>query len=234
MEPVTRQCARLVLAGLPGGAPSGRAGRLLTATASPSGVYADIMSHFAPAALRSVSTPDFLAQAGSPERVYSEHLRPPAVRGVRRYCALDTVTYLPGDLLTKVDRMSMAHALEVRSPLLDHRVHEFAARLPNRLRWRGLRGKILLKELALKRGLPPDLVQRRKQGFGVPLGAWFRGELRGWLHEVLAPEALQRRAIVRPAAVATMLGQHERCEADHSARLWNLAAMELWFRTHID
>jgi asparagine synthase (glutamine-hydrolysing) len=232
--PLAIRGARLAQAARPRAAAVGRVDRALSALASPSGTYAEIMSHFVPAMLESVATGEFLATAGSPEQVYSDHLRLPPVRGVRRYAALDTTTYLPGDLLAKVDRMSMAHALEVRSPLLDHRVHEFAARLPNRLRWRGLQGKIMLKELAVQRGLPRDLVHRRKHGFGVPLGPWFRGELRDWLHETLSPETLKRRGIVRPGAVERMLHEHGQAKADHTTRLWNLAAMELWFQAHID
>ena len=103
-----------------------------------------------------------------------------------RYLALDTETYLPGDVLTKVDRMSMAHGLEVRSPFLDYRIHEFAAALPASLKIRRGTTKYLLRQLALRRGLPADLVSRRKQGFGVPVGTWLRGDLRAWMTDVLS------------------------------------------------
>jgi asparagine synthase (glutamine-hydrolysing) len=196
--------------------------------------YQRMMSHFIPEELRWVATPSFLSSTGAPEQVYRGHLSMPPVSGVRAFSALDTVSYLPGDLLPKVDRMSMAHALEVRSPMLDHRVHELAAGLPNRLRWRGIEGKVLLKDLASRRGLPADLVHRKKQGFGVPLGSWLRGDLRDWITDTLDSETVARRGIVRPKAVQQMLREHLNHEDDHTTRLWNLAAMELWFRAHID
>jgi asparagine synthase (glutamine-hydrolysing) len=196
--------------------------------------YARMMSQFRPEQLRWAATPEFLATVGPPERVYADHLRLPAVAGVRAYCALDTVSYLPGDLLVKVDRMSMAHALEVRSPLLDHRVHELASTVPNQLRVRGSEGKLLLKQLAVRRGLPGELVHRPKHGFGVPLAGWFRGQLREWIAELLSPAGIGRRGIVRPGAGGQMLAEHLSGRVDHTVRLWNLAALELWFAAHID
>jgi asparagine synthase (glutamine-hydrolysing) len=193
-----------------------------------------MMSHFEPDELRAAATADFLADAGPPEAVWADHLQLPVVRGIRRYSVLDTVTYLPGDLLPKVDRMSMAHALEVRSPLLDYRVHEFAAHLPNRLRWHRAEGKVLLKRLAASRGLPTDLVHRRKQGFGIPIGHWFRDGLRGWISDLLAPDTIRARGLIRPEAASTLLADHQAGLSDNTVRLWNLAALELWFRAHID
>jgi asparagine synthase (glutamine-hydrolysing) len=140
-------------------------------------------------------------------------------------------TYLPDDLLTKVDRMSMAHALEVRSPFLDYRVQEFAASLPARYKLRRGRAKWCLKELARRRGLPTDLVHRRKQGFGIPVGEWFRGELRGWLEDILLDRQTTQRGYFREREVASLLEEHLSGQIDHTPRLWTLAMLELWHRT---
>jgi asparagine synthase (glutamine-hydrolysing) len=213
---------------------AGRAGKAIHLAASSRSAYQRMMSHFEPDELRAAATAEFLADAGPPEAVWTDHLQLPVVRGIRRYSVLDTVTYLPGDLLPKVDRMSMAHALEVRSPLLDYRVHEFAANLPNRLRWHRAEGKVLLKRLAASRGLPTDLVHRRKQGFGIPIGHWFRDGLRGWISDLLAPDTIRARGLIRPEAASTLLADHQAGLSDNTVRLWNLAALELWFRAHID
>ncbi|HET7590138.1 MAG TPA: asparagine synthase (glutamine-hydrolyzing) [Solirubrobacterales bacterium] len=196
--------------------------------------YASMMSHFAPTELESLCTPDFLAAAGDPWSAWRQTLAPPPLDGVDRYLALDTATYLPGDLLLKVDRMSMADALEVRSPFLDYRVHEFAAALPERLKLRGRTTKWALKKLAAQRGLPPDLVNRRKQGFGVPVGTWLRGPLRPWLEDLLLEPASLGRGYFDPVRVRRLVGEHLDGSADHTYRLWNLAVLELWHRTWVD
>jgi asparagine synthase (glutamine-hydrolysing) len=209
--------------------------RAARALALPSGErYASMMSHFTPGELEDLCTPDFIAAAGGVRAAWEETLKPSGPAGVDRYLALDTETYLPGDLLLKVDRMSMADALEVRSPLLDYRVHELAARLPERMKLRGRTTKWALKELARRRGLPHDLVGRRKQGFGVPIGSWFRGELRRWLEDVLLDPRTMERGYFRPRGVSRLLEDHVDGRADNAYRLWNLAVLELWHRAWID
>ncbi len=128
----------------------------------------------------------------------------------------------------------MATALEVRSPLLDYRVHEFAARLPSRLKLRGRTTKWALKEIARRRGLPPDLVNRRKQGFGVPVGAWMRGELRPWVEDLLLDRRSLERGYFEPDRVRRLLADHLDGSADNTYRVWNLAVLELWHRCWID
>jgi asparagine synthase (glutamine-hydrolysing) len=145
--------------------------------------------------------------------------------------ALDVATYLPNDLLTKVDRMAMAHALEVRSPFLDYRVQEFAASLPPSAKLRRGRTKWCLKELAHRRGLPASLVHRPKQGFAIPIGKWFRGDLRAWIEGILRDPQTLGRGYFRPREVERLLTQHLSGELDHTARLWTLAMLELWHRT---
>jgi asparagine synthase (glutamine-hydrolysing) len=196
--------------------------------------YASMMSHFSPGELESLCTAGFLDEAGDVWAAWDETMAPPALRGVDRYLALDTATYLPGDLLLKVDRASMAEALEVRSPLLDHRVHELAAALPERMKLRGRTTKWALKQIARRRGLPDDLVHRRKQGFGVPVGSWMRGPLRGWLEDLLLDPRSLERGYFEPEAVRQLVSRHVDGGADHTYRLWNLAMLELWHRTWID
>jgi asparagine synthase (glutamine-hydrolysing) len=196
--------------------------------------YAALMSHFQPAELPPLCTPEFLAAAGPADAAWRDSLQLPPLQGVDRFLALDVATYLPGDLLLKVDRMSMSTALEVRSPLLDRRLHEFAAKLPPRMKLRGKTTKWALKELARRRGLPDDLVDRPKQGFGVPVGSWLRRELRPWVEELLSAERIAARGYFRPEPVRQLLREHLDGNADHTYKLWNLAMLELWHRTWID
>jgi asparagine synthase (glutamine-hydrolysing) len=216
----------------------GRVGRLSRGLAavsrSPHDRYASIMSHFDPAAIEQLCQPEFLIAAGGSRTAWDDVMILPRSRGVDRYLALDTATYLPGDLLVKIDRMSMAHALEVRSPLLDHRLHEFAARLPGHLKLRRGRTKWLLKELAARRGLPHDLVHRAKHGFGIPIGEWFRRELRGWLEDVLHDPRTCERGYFRRPEVDRLLSEHLSGRCEHTYRLWNLTMLELWHRAWID
>ena len=144
-------------------------------------------------------------------------------------CLHDIDRYLPDDVLTKVDRMSMAVSLEVRVPLLDHRVAEFAGTLPAWMRLRGRTGKYLLKKL-LERYLPLEIVHRPKRGFGVPLGRWFRRELRGELLDTLTPDRVRSVGVFRPEAVNFLIRQHLSGQRDQSALLWHLFVFHLWDR----
>jgi len=141
----------------------------------------------------------------------------------------DLVTYLPCDLMTKVDVASMAHGLECRQPFLDHRVVELAARMPRKLKFRRGRGKrILLETFA---DLLPEPIRRRpKMGFGVPLDHWFRDELKDFAREVLLDRQTQQRGFFRPEVVTRLLDDHRQGRFDHSYRLWALLILELWQR----
>jgi asparagine synthase (glutamine-hydrolysing) len=196
--------------------------------------YAVMMSRFTRAEMGSLCRPEFLRAMAAGPSPWEDVLALPAARGVDRYGALDTTTYLPGAVLTKVDRMSMAHSLEVRSPLLDHEVYEFAARLPARLKLHRGTTKWLLRRLALRRGMPEDLVLRPKQGFGVPVGDWFRNEQRDWIRSLLSDERTVARDYFDPAGVRRLLDDHVGGSADHAAKLWSLAMLELWHRQYID
>jgi asparagine synthase (glutamine-hydrolysing) len=130
--------------------------------------------------------------------------------------------------------MSMAHALEVRSPLLDYRVQEYAARLPSRFKLRGNTTKWVLRELALKRGVPTTAVHRPKMGFSIPVGTWFRGPLRNWVTEILESDELRGRGYFKERVLADLVAAHMRSTDERGAQLWNLAVLELWHRQWLD
>ena len=136
---------------------------------------------------------------------------------------------LTGDMLVKVDRMSMAASLEVRSPLLDHELAEFAMGLPHEWKMRGGRGKRILRD-ALGDRLPPELLQLPKKGFGVPLAQWFRGSLRDFLRDHLTSREFLERGIVSPPFVHQLLEEHQSGRRDNYQWLWMLLMLELWFR----
>jgi asparagine synthase (glutamine-hydrolysing) len=145
----------------------------------------------------------------------------------------DTMTYLPNDLLVKVDIASMANSLEARSPFLDHHVIEFAASLPENLKLRGLTTKYILKK-TLQKLLPSENLTRGKMGFGVPIGHWFRGQLQPFLRENLLSDKASRRGLFRPEAVRRLVELHTRGERDYTHQLWALLMLELWFQRFID
>jgi asparagine synthase (glutamine-hydrolysing) len=145
----------------------------------------------------------------------------------------DFETYLPEDVLTKVDRMSMAHSIESRVPLLDNHVIEFAASLPSRFKISGGRRKHVLKE-ALRSLLPSSILDRRKQGFGVPLGVWFRGGLTDLFSDVLSGPAVRQRGYFDPRFIDRLLREHLAGQRDHTLRLWQLLVFELWHRQYLD
>jgi len=160
---------------------------------------------------------------------------PETLSKTTRYSALSKVlyvnfmSYLSEDLLVKMDRATMAHGLEGRSPFLDHRLAEYVAGLPDQFKLRWGTTKYILKQ-AFAHLLPAQILRRGKRGFGVPLGAWFRGELRGYLQDLLlSPSALFREYLVAPY-VAALVREHVEGRRDHGHRLWTLLAFEVWLR----
>jgi asparagine synthase (glutamine-hydrolysing) len=151
-------------------------------------------------------------------------------RGVERMAAVDSQFYVPEDLMVKVDRASMAVSLEVRSPLLDHHLFDAAARIPLRLRFDGVRGKLPFRT-RLAADLGAAFVDRRKSGFAVPLGAWFRGPLRDEAHQTLLDPAGIVSTILHRRDIEGLLSMHERGTRDQSPRLWRLFALQRWYRT---
>ncbi len=146
---------------------------------------------------------------------------------------VDARTYMIDDVLTKVDRMSMAVSLEAREPLLDHKLLEFAARVPSSLKLKNGRSKYLLRRV-LDRRVPRDIIDRPKRGFAAPIGEWLRGPLAGLTSELLLDGRLRDRGIFDPREVARIWDDHRTRRADHPHRLWQLVMLELWFRQFAD
>jgi len=144
-----------------------------------------------------------------------------------RLAALDTIGYLPGDILTKVDRASMAVSLEARVPLLDHRLVEFAWSLPTALKIRDGRGKWLLRQV-LYRHVPRELVDRPKSGFAIPLADWLRGPLKQWAGDLLTPESMRRTGLIDPVPVARAWDEHLAGKGNHAEGLWTILMLEAW------
>jgi asparagine synthase (glutamine-hydrolysing) len=145
----------------------------------------------------------------------------------------DLQTYLPGDLLAKVDITSMAHGLECRSPFLDHEFVELAVSIPYHLIQSGTGAKPLLTS-TLPDLIPPRLRRRGKMGFRIPLDAWFRGSLRGFAHDVLLSPRTLRRGYFRERQIRSLLQEHSSGRWNHGDRIWALLFLEIWHRTFID
>ena len=153
-----------------------------------------------------------------------------AIDPVERFVGADAATYLPEDLLVKVDIASMANALECRSPLLDREVMELAASLKPEAKLHGSRTKAVLKDAA--RGLlPKQIIERPKMGFGLPVGRWFKDELQGWLKNLVLEGSLVKEGWLQKSAMENLIGEHVRGRADHTGRLWSLAFLAQWMDT---
>ena len=157
----------------------------------------------------------------------------PSADALDRLLYLDSKTYLPGDILTKVDRMSMAASLEARTPLLDHKLIEFVGRIPSSLKMKGFVTKHIFKQ-AVRGLVPSEILDRPKQGFGVPIEQWINRQLRDRVHATLTESRTRQRGIINPAYVSVLLDEHESGRRDHSARLWALFMLELWHRLFVD
>ena len=149
-----------------------------------------------------------------------------------RAVALDYTSYLPDDLLAKVDVTSMAHSLEVRAPLLDQEIVEFAARLPAKLKLERGQGKKVLRE-AVRPWLPAEVLDRPKQGFAVPLESWLRGELRPMAEDLLLDSRTHERGLFDRKAVERTLAEHAQ-GLDRTLVIWPMIQLELWYRTCVD
>jgi asparagine synthase (glutamine-hydrolysing) len=145
---------------------------------------------------------------------------------------LDTRLYLAEDILTKVDRASMAVSLEVRAPFLDPRVAEFAASLPAHYKLRGGKTKYILKR-AVAELVPPFVTRRSKKGFGVPVAEWLKGKLRPLARDLLSPERVRRAGVFKPEFVSRLQDEHERGVANHRKLLWTLLMFELWHESFV-
>ncbi|PIV39140.1 MAG: asparagine synthase (glutamine-hydrolyzing) [Candidatus Omnitrophica bacterium CG02_land_8_20_14_3_00__42_8] len=146
---------------------------------------------------------------------------------------VDLMTYMPGDLLPKVDITSMANSLECRSPFLDHKFLEFSARIPSHFKVRGFQTKYILKK-SLKNILPESILKREKMGFGVPIGVWFKNELKKYAHDILMSNEHLKRGYFNREGIKKILDDHASGKANNGAKIWCLLNLELWHREFAD
>lgn len=186
---------------------------------------------------RSLFSADFMAHAAAAVPPYDgvrQYLAKPGSDVLSEMLYLDTKTYLPGDILTKVDRMSMANSLEVRAPLLDHHFAEWVAKMSPRWKLRCGERKYILKKLAERLGVPREVIYRRKQGFSMPLVHWFRQQpMPAILDILLEPKTIQR-GYFNERGVRQRLLEHRNGIRDRSDELWHLLIFELWHRNFLE
>lgn len=233
---LVRHSMRVVSAKLPHSAP-GR-NYLYNVSLDPVGRYIDSVSSFTKLKRKSLYSKEFRASLdggfGKGESVFRDLAESVSTGNpIDNLLYLDSRTYLPGDILTKVDRMSMAASLEARVPLLDHKLIEFVVNIPTDLKMNGLKTKYIFKEAM--RGLVPDeILDRRKQGFGVPINEWINNELRERIHSDLSDSKTTGRGYFDKSYINTLLDEHHRKRRDHSDSLWVLWMLELWHRRFAD
>jgi asparagine synthase (glutamine-hydrolysing) len=145
----------------------------------------------------------------------------------------DMNSYLPEDLLVKMDIATMANSLEARVPFLDHKLIELVAKIPSQLKLRGTKAKFILKA-TFKNFLPDDIFKRKKMGFGVPVSGWFRNELKNYIHEILLDPKTLSRGYFKKEGIERLLNDHISLRYDHSVRIWALLFLEIWFRVFMD
>lgn len=199
--------------------------------------YLDSLSYFTELNKNALYTSDFQNALGTTDRVarsFREYAnRVKTNEPLDQLLYIDSKTYLPGDILTKVDRMSMATSLEVRVPLLDHKLIEFVTKIPARLKLAGSETKQLLRRVA-KDLIPAEILDRPKQGFGIPLQEWVNQQLRDQIRETLHEPRTRQRGYVNYDHVDLLLDEHQKGRRDHSFPLWSLLILELWHRKYID
>ena len=198
--------------------------------------YVDSLSYFHEEKKRGLLSTEFLnaiKEHDSSEEFRRIYNSPASRERVDHLLYLDSKTYLPGDIMTKVDRMSIAHSLEAREPLLDHKLIEFVAQIPASLKLRGSETKSILKR-AIHGLIPDEIIDRKKQGFGVPIQQWFKKDLRTMLLDTLTGSRARQRGYFKPGAVEAILDEHMRGRRDNSRHLWGLLTLELWHRQFID
>ena len=199
--------------------------------------YLDSLSYFTGLTRKTLYTADFQRALGATDRVarsfreYASHVR--TNEPLDQLLYIDGKTYLPGDILTKVDRMSMATSLEVRVPLLDHKLIDFVTKVPASLKLAGTETKHLLKRVA-RDLIPAEILDRPKQGFGIPLEQWINRQLRDQIRETLSEPRTRQRGYVNSDYVDLILDEHHKNRRDHSFPLWALLILELWHRRYID
>ncbi len=185
-----------------------------------------------------VLSSDFLSQFSddeSPSRIFQKYLdEAPADDALSRVLYLDTKTYLPGDILTKVDRMSMLASLEARVPLLDHVLLEWVTSLTPKWKMGPKGQKYILRKLAARIGVPDEVLHRPKQGFALPLVHWIRHELKDLILTVMLEPRTLQRGYFNPKGIKRMLDEHFQGRRDHSFQIWRLLMFEYWHRNFLE
>ncbi len=220
--------------------PAGATGRNFIYNSSLDAIdrYIDSVSHFGKLKKPDLYSAQMKARLdggqGGAEALFRElALRPASNHPLDHLLYLDSKTYLPSDILTKVDRMSMAVSLEARVPLLDHELIELVATIPPELKLKGLETKYIFKK-AMEGIVPHEILYREKQGFGVPINEWINAELKDRIDEDLRSRRAAGRGYFEPRFVERLLDEHRRGRRDHSHSLWILWMLELWHRRYID
>ena len=210
-----------------------RAARFLdTAGLEPGERYGQLMEMLPRDARYDLWTTEARAAIGA-IRTAGELLGPPRAPGIAGLQLIDVERYLPDDLLYKADIASMANSLELRAPFLDYQLAELALGLPDHLKLQGSTGKVALRQ-AFAADLPPEILDRGKAGFGVPVSQWFREDLRAMAADVLLDPSTGRRGQFDPASVERLLTTHTSGRVDHGEAIWGLLMLELWQRRYVD
>jgi asparagine synthase (glutamine-hydrolysing) len=200
--------------------------------------YIDSVSHFNKLRRKSLYSKEFLmnlnGRFGVAENVFQSFAgQINSGNPTDNLLYLDSKTYLPSDILVKVDRMTMAASLEARTPLLDHELIEFVQNIPTELKLKGLETKYIFKK-AMEGIVPHEILYREKQGFGVPINEWINLQLRDKIHETLSQTRTQQRGYFDKKYIQTILDEHHKNRRDHSYSLWILWMLELWHRQFVD
>lgn len=200
--------------------------------------YIDSVSHFNKLRRKSLYSNDFLSNLndnlGVAENIFQQFAGSVETGNpIDNLLYLDSKTYLPSDILVKVDRMTMATSLEARGPLLDHKLIEFVVGMPTELKLKGLETKYIFKK-AMEGIVPNEILYREKQGFGVPINEWINSQLKGRIHETLSDSRTLQRGYFDRKYIETLLDEHHRNRRDHSHSLWILLMLELWHREFVD
>ena len=240
-RPARAALAKFAVATGPGGTESSFRTRLQRATSAslipPYDRYSRVIAYFDERARAALYTREFrelVGDSGAAANLVKEaYEKSDAEDEVSRLLDVDAQTYLPGDLLVKMDIASMAHSLEVRSPLLDHRLMEMSAALPGHWKVKGGTTKKIFKD-ALRPWLPNHILDRTKAGFAVPLAKWFRSELRDLPGDILLDPRALRRGFFREEELRKLIDTHISGEWDNSNKLWALIQLELWLSNFVD
>ena len=186
-------------------------------------------SYFSPRQRSQLWKPDFKFNSDNAQSLLAEQFDSAEGSFLDKTLYTDLHTYLPGDLLVKTDRMAMAASIEARSPFLDHKMVEWSARVPDQFKVRGRSGKYLLKK-AFAKELPESIKGRGKQGFGIPLSAWFRGPLREWTRELLVENGNVLNQWFDTTTIKSLLEEHNAGRMDHGKRIYALTMLALWMK----